>query len=52
MLNNGFVDFWFCMTVRNDHKASMGVEGADLLFYSMTPDWKAMKGGKRGFKEI
>jgi len=29
----------------------MGVEGADLLFYSMTPDWKAMKGGKRGFKK-
>ncbi len=26
--------------------ASMGVEGVDLLFYSMTWDWKAMKVGE------
>jgi len=32
----------------NDHRASMGVERVDLLFYSMTPDWKAMKVGEMG----
>lgn len=26
----------------------MGVEGEDLLFYSMTRDWKAMKVGEMG----
>jgi len=25
-----------------DHRASMGVERLDLLFYSMMRDWKAM----------
>lgn len=34
-----------------DHRASMGVEGVDLLFYSMTRDWKAMKVGEMGFTE-
>jgi len=43
----GFVD----RVLNIDHMASMGVEGVDLLFYSMTPDWKAMKVGEMGFRE-
>ncbi len=40
----GFVD----RVLNIDHMASMGVEGVDLLFYSMTWDWKAMKVGEMG----
>ena len=53
MKNLGLLIFGFVDRVLNiDHMASMGVEGVDLLFYSMTRDWKAMKVGEMGLMII